>query len=192
MEVQTLKHYDMADTKQYNSVVVTDEIYFSNKTIFGDMDAHPYMCECHDGIAYCTRIECDENPVATTPQKFLLGYPTMCEVIGTDRENACREFRNIPAVSPLNYHDIAVKYGRIGKWGFNSEELNIMDKLARSAKMDWFVTTTEGNFRDGETGKSMTARKALKDLVEGLADENLDALEKPDLIAFIRSLASIL
>lgn len=182
----------MANTKQRNSGVVTDEIYFSGKTVFGDMDAHPYMCECHDGIAYCTRIECEENPVAATPQKFLLGYPKMHEVTGTDKEKACRVFRGIPDARPLNYHDIAVKYGKIGKYGFTADELNIMDKLARSAKMDWFQTTTEGNFRDGETGKSMTARKALKDLVEGLTDDNFKTLDKDDLVIFIRSLASIL
>lgn len=171
-----------------SSVITNEEIWFTDKAVFKDEMEHPYECVCYDGVAFCTKIPCKENKNA--PQSLMLGYPTMRSIKGTAKETACRMYRQIPMAEPLYYSDIAVKYGKIGKYGFTADELNIMDGLARDAKMDWFVTTTEGNFKDGETGKPMTAKKALKDLVEGLTDDNFKTLDKDDLVIFIRSLAS--
>lgn len=171
-------------------LVTTEEILFTNKDIFKDDNEHPYNCECHDGIAYCTKVECEENKKA--PTHLLLGYPQMYEIKGTAKEEACREHRGLRHGEPLNYADIAMQYGKIGKWGFNSEELNIMDKLARNAKMGWFNTTNEGNFKDLETGREISGRKALRELVGGLVRENFNCLTREELITFIKALASIL
>lgn len=168
----------------------TEEIYLTSKHVFGDNEEHPYNCACFDGVAYCEKVDCEENKKA--PQHLLLGYPMMHEIKGTAKEEACRMYRQIPQTEPLYYSDIAMKYGKIGKWGFNSEELNIMDKLARNAKMGWFYTTNEGNFKDLDTGKEITARKALGQMVDGLERENFDCLTNDELIVFIKALASIL
>lgn len=171
-------------------LTTTKEILFTNKAIFKDDNEHPYNCECHNGFAYCTKVECEENKKA--PTHLLLGYPRMYEITGTAKETACREYCGIQMSEPLTYSDIAMKYGKIGKWGFNSEELNIMDKLARNAKMGWFNTTIEGNFKDLETGREISARKALRELVGGLVRENFDCLTREELITFVKALASIL
>lgn len=180
----TTKRPRIGDTSE----ITEEEIYFTDKTVFKDEMEHPYECVCYDGVAFCTKVPCKEN--INAPQNLMLGYPSMCSIKGTAKETACKEYRGIPMGEPLCYSDIAIKYGKIGKYGFTADELNIMDELARSAKMDWFVTTTEGNFKDGETGKPMTAKKALKDLVEGLTDDDFKTLDKDDLVIFIRSLAS--
>lgn len=168
----------------------TEEILLTNKHIFGDNEEHPYDCFCTNGVAYCTKVECEENKKA--PTHLLLGYPMMHEIKGTAKETACREYRDIPMSEPLVYSDIAMKYGKIGKWGFNAEELNIMDKLAQNAKMGWFYTTPEGNFKDLDTGKEITARKALGQMVDGLVRENFDCLTNNEIITFVKALASIL
>lgn len=168
----------------------TEEMYLTSKHVFGDNEEHPYDCHCTNGVAYCTKVDCEENEKA--PQYLLLGYPMMHEVKGTVKEDACRMYRQIPQTEPLNYADIAYKYGRIGKWGFNAEELNIMDKLAQNAKMGWFYTTSEGNFKDLDTGREMSARRALGGMVDGLVRENFDCLTHEELIVFIKALASIL
>lgn len=172
------------------SLVTKEEIYLTCKHVFGDNEEHPYMCECTNGIAYCTKVECEENKKA--PQRLLLGYPQMHEVKGTAKERACREYRDLSDDDPLLYSDIAIKYGKIGKWGFNAVELNIMDKLARNAKMGWFHTTNEGNFKDLDTGKEISARKALGQMVDGLVRENFDCLTNDEIITFVKALASIL
>lgn len=168
----------------------TEEIYLTSKHVFGDNEEHPYDCLCTNGVAYCTKVDCEENKKA--PTNLLLGYPMMHEIKGTAKETACREYRGIPMSEPLTYSDIAMKYGKIGKWGFNAEELNIMDKLAQNAKMGWFYTTSEGNFKDLDTGKEITARKALGQMVEGLERENFDCLTNNEIITFVKALASIL
>lgn len=165
-------------------------IFLNNKSVFKDDNDHPYTCECCDGLAYCTKVGCKENKNA--PQSLLLGYPLLRQIEGTKRETACRQYTGIPFGTPLTYYDIAVRYGVIGRYKFSAAELNLMDKLARSANMEWFVTTREGHFKDGETGGQMSAKKALKDLVEGLDDSNFNNISKSDLITFVRSLASLL
>ena len=171
-------------------LTTTEEILFTNKAIFKDDNEHPYNCECHDGIAYCTKVDCEEN--ANAPEKLMLGYPRMSEIKGTAKEDACREHRGLRHCEPLNYADIAMRYGRLGKHGFTAEELNVMDKLAKRAKMDWFITTTEGNFKDGETGKEMSAKKALRELVEGLTESDYGCLKVSEIITFIKSISSLL
>ena len=178
------------DKSTKDVLTTTEEILFTNKAIFKDDNEHPYNCECHDGIAYCTKVDCEENKKA--PQKLLLGYPMMHEIKGTAKEDACREHRGLRHCEPLNYADIAMRYGKIGKWGFNSEELNIMDKLAQNAKMGWFYTTSEGNFKDLDAGKEITARRALGQMVDGLVRENFDCLTNDELIVFVKALASLL
>lgn len=168
----------------------TEEILFTNKHIFKDEEEHPYECLCTNGVAYCTKVECEENKKA--PQHLLLGYPMMHEIKGTPKEDRCKECRGIPYGEPLQYSDIAMLYGKIGKWGFNAEELNIMDKLAQNAKMGWFYTTTEGNFKDLDTGKEITARRALGQMVDGLVSENFDCLTRDELITLVKALASIM
>lgn len=168
----------------------TEEIYLNSKHVFGDNEEHPYDCICTNGMAYCTKVKCEENKKA--PTHLLLGYPMMHEIMGTTKETTCREYRGIPTSEPLTYSDIAMKYGKIGKWGFNVDELNIMDKLAQNAKMDWFYTTNEGNFKDLDTGKEITARKALGQMVDGLERENFNCLTNNEMITFVKAIASIL
>ena len=168
----------------------TDEILLTSKHVFKDDGEHPYNCLCTNGVAYCTKVECEENKKA--PTHLLLGYPMMHEIKGTAKEAACKRYLQIPSDEPLTYTDIAIAYGKVGKWGFNAEELNIMDKLAQNAKMGWFYTTSEGNFKDLDTGKEMTARKALGQMVDGLERENFDCLTNNEIITFVKALASIL
>ena len=100
------------DESTKHILTTTEEILFTNKTIFKDDDEHPYNCECHDGIAYCTKVDCEENTNA--PEKLRLGYPQMREIKGTAKEDACREHRGLQHGEPLNYADIAMRYGRLG------------------------------------------------------------------------------
>lgn len=174
-------------------LIGTEEILFTDKRLFKDNEEHAYNCTCYDGIAFCERVDYEDDEEGANkhaPKRLLLGYPTMAEVRGTAKETACRDYLGLDKRDTLTYAHIAIKYGRLGRNGLTPDHLNVIDKLARDAKMDWLVTSTKGNFKDGETGKPMSAKKALKQMCEGLTFENFMRLSYTDLVVFIDTLAS--
>ena len=153
-----------------NFVTEIDErdILLTNKKAFGDNEEHEYHCVCHDGIAFGEATDWHD------PKKryVILSYPTVGEISQYPAKmEAIREFLGLSLGykdgEKITYGDIAIKYGKIGKWFIPADQLNIIEQLATASTMaDWLNVTTEGNFKDG--GNEISPRTALHDLIDGL------------------------
>lgn len=165
--------------------MVKDEILLTDKSFFKDDNEHPYEGMFYNGIAYLTRVECDENNGC--PEKLLLGYPQGADITARQAD-AIREWCGLGDDDDITNFNIALKYGKIGRSGLNADELNLLDSIARKNKMDWFITTPEGNFKDGETGKKISPKKAVKQLIEGTDERTLEGGDKEMLIRILTKL----
>ena len=65
-------------TKTY---ILRDNVYFVDKTIFGDEFEHYYDAKCYDGYAIAKRISDDENE----PYELKITYPKLADVVN-DKE----------------------------------------------------------------------------------------------------------
>lgn len=170
-----------------------DDILLYDKKVFHDDEEHEYSIQCFDGVAYCHRIDDDENNIGK-PEFLLLGYPRLSEIEGTAKADQVREYCGLPYNEPLTYRDLALALGRIGRYGLTVAELAALDKVAKKSGMDcWFCTTTEGNFRDLENkGRAMSGKKAVKQLIEGLQSETFAELTDEEKFALLNAASKVM
>ena len=57
--------------------ILRENVYFIDKTIFGDEFEHYYDAKCYDGYAIAKRISDDENE----PYELKITYPKLAEVV---------------------------------------------------------------------------------------------------------------
>lgn len=190
--------------KQFDPHIINDcEILLTNKKVFKDDEEHSYIFNCYDGIAYghLKFEEFSENAednnkkaIDNLPFNMLLSYPTIAEL--RKSESKCAEIRRYCGLSddePINYNDIALRYGKMGKYGFNSDELNLIEKIARANKVDtWLDVTREGNFRDREEGKEISAKKAMCWFIDALQYEDFAHLTTQEKFMLLKSMCHIL
>lgn len=167
------------------------DILLVDKKAFGDEEEHEYHCICYDGVAY-GKAEGWHDP---NKENVILSYPT----VGTlsqypAKMEAIREFMGLNESDKIFYGDIAIKYGKIGKWFIDCNTLNAIDVLAKQSKMDsWLGITTEGNFKDLENGgKVLSAKSAMHDLIDGLTDKDFDTLTDNEKFLFVKFLGKLL
>lgn len=184
--------------KQFDPHIINDcEILLNNKKVFKDNEEHSYIFNCYDGIAYGhlnLKAENNNKAIDNLPFNMLLSYPTLAEL--RKSESKCAEIRRYCGLSddePINYNDIALRYGKMGKYGFNSEELNLIEKIAHTNKVDtWLDVTREGNFRDREEGKEISAKKAMCWFIDALQYEDFTHLTTQEKFMLLKSMCHIL
>lgn len=68
----------------------------------------------------------------------------------------------------------------------SQKEIAILGKLAKRSKMDcWFSIGEDGKIRDLESkGKTISTRKAVAQLADGLTDYDMEVLENGEKTAF--------
>lgn len=169
----------MQEHTQDNSFINCDEMEISSKAVFKDDNAHPYLCDCHDGIAYCKRVDCEENE--GKPETVMMEYPMLWEILGTHREREVRDFSGIPDGERLTPWDVALRYGKVVHSGLTPNELNLIDNIARGTGMDcWLGLSNAGSFKDLETGRKMSPKTAVKQMLEGFLRDDWDCLSADD------------
>ena len=67
----------------------------------------------------------------------------------------------------------------------NVAESNVVNKLTTNAKMDWLLIEDDGRCRDLENNRIISARSAIKTLIEGLVEEDYSNLTHNEYIVFI-------
>ena len=161
---------------KFHTEVITDTILVSDKKVFKDDEEHMYIFDCYDGAAF-GRISNDEKKSRFST--LIMSYPTVAELRKDPKKvDAIREYVGLDDDEPINYHDIALKYGKLGKYGYNATELNLIERIAHYNKVDtWLDVTREGNFRDLEEGnKEITAKRAMQGFIDALQYEDFVAL----------------
>ena len=75
----------------------------------------------------------------------------------------------------------------------SNEELNLIDRIALGTGMDcWLHTTIDGRFVDLEKKRPMSARTAMRDLIDGLDNATLLELPKEDLAMLVKIMGKTL
>lgn len=176
---------------KFDTKVITDAILVSDKKVFKDDEEHNYIFNCHDGVAF-GRISSDEKKSRFST--LIMSYPTVVELRKNPKKvDAIREYVGLDDGDEINYHDIALKYGKLGKYGYNANELNLIEKIARANKVDtWLDVTIEGNFRDREEGKEISAKKAMQGFIDALQYEDFAMLTDEEKYILLGAVAKAL
>lgn len=175
-----------------NFVTEIDErdILFTNKKVFGDDNEHEYHCVCYDGFGYGEAIGWHD------PKKrsVVVAYPTVAQLCQYPAKmEAIREFLGLKDGEKITYGDIAIKYGKFGKWFIPVDQLDITEQLSVASKtVDWLTVTAEGNFIDNDSGREISAKTALRGLIEGLAEDEFNTLNDKEKFRFVQLLGSLL
>lgn len=75
----------------------------------------------------------------------------------------------------------------------SNEELNLVDRIATATGMDcWLQTTADGEFVDLEKNRPMSARTAMRDLIDGLDTTTLLDLSKAELAMLVKIMGKTL
>lgn len=78
-------------------------------------------------------------------------------------------------------------------YGLSNKELNLIDRIALATGMDcWLYTTIDGKFVDLEKKRPMSARTAMRDLIDGLDNTILLKLSKEDLAMLVKIMGKTL
>lgn len=177
---------------KFNTKIINDTIILvSDKKVFKDDEEHIYIFDCYDGVAF-GRISSDEKKSRFST--LIMSYPTVAELRKNPKKvDAIREYVGLDDDDEINYHDIALKYGKLGKYGYNADELNLIEKIARANKVDtWLDVTREGNFRDREEGKEISAKKAMQGFIDALQYEDFVALTDEEKFTLLGVVAKVL
>lgn len=176
--------------KNFNPEEEDRDIILTNKKAFGDNLEHEYTFHCYDGIAYGVANGWHD------PRKnhVIMSYPTIGSLYQYPAKlKAIREYCGIPESEPITYGDIAMKYGKIGKWFITAKQLNAVDDLATTSKMaTWLGVTAEGNFHDLDNNTEISAKVALHDLVDGMTENDFHGLSDEQKFEFVKLLGSLL
>lgn len=166
------------------------EILLTNKKAFGDDNEHNYTFDCFDGVAYGKA----EGWHDRGKEYVIMSYPTMAELSQYPAKiNAIREYCGLGTDDKITCGDIALKYGKMGKWFIDAKTLNAIDAIATASEMDcWLDVTTEGNFRDRENGKEISVRTAMHDLCDGMSENDFNNLCDHDKFLFVKMIAKLL
>lgn len=170
------------------------ERYLVNKKVFKDEFEHPYVMHFYDGLAVGHHnANGDFHCSPKVPNTILMSYPTINELSHSPKKLiAIYEYIGKTLGEELTYFDVALLYGKMGKYGLTTDELNLIEKIAHHNKVDtWLDVTREGNFRDREEGKEITAQKAMHDFIGALQWEDFAVLtdeEKFTLVCLIGKL----
>ena len=78
-----------------------------------------------------------------------------------------------------------------------SSEYDLLVKVAKKSKMDcWFSLQQDKNgydyVLDVESGKKLTLKEGVKDLVDGLCVTNLDCLNNEEMLTFLQLLGALI
>ena len=90
--------------------ILRENVYFIDKTIFGDEFEHYYDAKCYDGYAIAKRISDDENE----PYELKITYPKLAEVVkDKDLVNEILTYFGLDDCTPqdINYGDIMLYLG---------------------------------------------------------------------------------
>ena len=75
----------------------------------------------------------------------------------------------------------------------NVAECNVVDKLTTNAKMDWLFIDETGRCRDRDrNNRVMSARSAIKTLIEGLVENDYSNLTHNEYIVFINLVGKLM
>ena len=163
------------------------DIMLTNKKAFGDDKEHEYHFVCYDGIAYGTA----EGWHDPAKNKVILSYPTIGQLSQYPaKQNAIRKYCGLPNDEKITYGDIAMKYGKMGKWFIPAEVLNVLDAL--SIGVSWLRVSTEGNFYDVDEQSDISPRTAMHDLLPVLEEDNFNDLPDHDKFIFVKWLGSLI
>lgn len=182
----------MTKTNFRYDVITGAEILLTDKKVFKDDEEHPYVFVCYDGFAQ-GKHDTDKDPNPNCPDTILMSYPHYRELTPKKIEQI-REYRGLDENVPLNYEDVAMKFGKIGKYGLTVRELEVIEHLAKISRMDcWLGITIEGNFYDRENNnKPISGKKAMCDFIEGLVYDDLANLDNTDKLTFVKALGKLL
>jgi hypothetical protein len=167
------------------------DIILVNKKLFGDDDEHEYHCKCYNGIAYGTAVGWHDP----AKNNIILSYPTVGQLCQYPAKlKAIREYCGLPSDEKITFGDIAIKYGKMGKWFIDEHTLNTIELLTNQSKMDaWLYVTEEGNFKDLENGgKDLSPKRAMHDLIDGLTADDFDSITNEAKFRFVKFLGRIL
>ena len=88
--------------------ILRENVYFIDKTIFGDEFEHYYDAKCYDGYAIAKRISDDENE----PYELKITYPKLAEVVeDKDLVDEILTYFGLDDSQDINYGDIMLYIG---------------------------------------------------------------------------------
>ena len=82
---------------------------------------------------------------------------------------------------------------KFGKYGLTSEEINLLEKIAKTNKVDtWFGISKEGNFRDLEKGKEISGKNAMSSFIDALLFDDFKTLTDKEKFALLNITGKVL